>query len=214
MQHRYFPSLDDPWEVFNANPVESLTNSRNHTMLTQFKDLVSGQHVEANLNLANTFFASAERLAALNLHAARTLVGQSSANFKALLGVKDVQSLIGLQVAQAQPAMEQAVAYSLGLYEIANEFKTEIAKTVEGQMADAKAQVSGIVDKALNNAPAGSESAVAGIRTAMGAASSAYDSMNQVAKRVSDMAEAQVSAASQAGLKAAANISQMAKKAA
>lgn len=185
-------------------------------MLTQFKDFTSGQkgNVEASLTLANTVFASAERLAALNLNLGRGLVEQATANLNALLSVKDVQSLVSLQSALAQPAIEQAIAYSRSVYEIATDTKDEIAKIVEVQMTEAKAQVSGIVDKALDRAPAGSEVAVATIRTAMNAASSAYDSMNQVARKVSEIAEANVSAANKATLKAAANVSQMAKKAA
>ena len=41
--------------------------------------------VEAMLTVANTVFASAERLAALNLNTARTLLEDSVANTKALL---------------------------------------------------------------------------------------------------------------------------------
>ena len=69
-------------------------------------------NVEALLNLANTVFASAERFAALNLNTARSLLEDSVANTKALLGAKDIQELISLQSTLAQPSVEKAVASS------------------------------------------------------------------------------------------------------
>ena len=185
-------------------------------MFAQLKSLTAENpfNFESSLTLANTFFASAERLAALNLNTARSLLDLSVANITALQGSKDVQSFVSLQSAQAQPAIELAIAYSRGFSEIANETKEEIAKIVEVQLADTNAKVSGMVDKALKNAPAGSETAVATIRQAMGAASSAYDSMNQVAKQVAKTTEANVTAASDAALKAVTNATQKAKKAA
>ena len=50
--------------------------------------------VESMLTLANTAFASAERLAALNLNTARTMLEDSVANAKAMLAVKDLQELM------------------------------------------------------------------------------------------------------------------------
>lgn len=185
-------------------------------MFAKFQELTADHkfNVEASLTLAHTVFASAERLAALNLNVARSLLEQSTANFQALLDAKDVQTLVRLQAAQAQPTIDKAIAYSRGVYELATETKEEIAKIVEVQFADANTKVAGLVDKALKSAPAGSETAVANIRTAIDAASSAYDSINSVAKKFSAIAEANVTAASQATIKAASNITQMAKKAA
>ena len=183
-------------------------------MFAKLEELTVDQKatVETSLKLANTVFASTERLAALNLNTARSLLEQTVQNFKTLLGAKDVQSFVTLQAAQAQPALDNALAYSRGIYEIATQTKEEIAKLVEGQIADTNAKVTGLVNKALKNAPAGSETAVATLRTAIDAANSAYDSMNKVAKQVVEIAEANVSAASDATLKAAANVTKMVKK--
>jgi phasin family protein len=211
-----FPSFKESWEVSNTYPAKSLTNPRSHTMFAKLQDFTADHkfNVEASLTLANTIFASAERLAALNLNTARSLLEQSTANFQALLGTKDVQSFVSLQAAQAQPAIDTAISYSRGIYEIAAETKEEIAKIVEVQVADTNAKVIDIVDKALKSAPAGSETAVASIRTAIAATNSAYDSMNKVARKFSEITEANVAAAGQVTLKAAGNISQKAKKAA
>ncbi|MFA6441894.1 MAG: phasin family protein, partial [Sterolibacterium sp.] len=75
-------------------------------------------NTEALLNLANTAFAGMERLAALNLNAARALLEDNVASLKSLTEIKDVQSLLSLNTAQTQPGLEKTVAYSREVYEI------------------------------------------------------------------------------------------------
>ena len=65
--------------------------------------------VDSMLSLANTALASAERIAALNLNTARSLLEDSVANTKALMGAKDVQEAMSLQASLAQPNVEKAV---------------------------------------------------------------------------------------------------------
>jgi phasin family protein len=185
-------------------------------MFTSFKNFTADNtlHVEASLALVNTAFDSSERFTALNLNAARSLFAQSVANIKALQGSKDIKSFVSLQSVQARPNIDAAIAYSHGLYAIASEAKEETSKIVGLQLADVSAEVSGIVDKALNSAPVGSETAVAAIRTAIDSANSAYERVNKVVTQVAEIAEANVSAARQAGFKAAANVAKMSQKAA
>ena len=158
--------------------------------------------VESLLTLANTAFASAERLAALNLNTARTMLEDSVANAKALLAVKDLQELMSLQSAFAQPIVEKAVAYSRNVYEISAQTQEEMSKVFEAQFAELNKNVAAVLDKAAKSAPAGSDVAVAAVKSAIAAANSAYDSMNKAAKQVAEIAEANVTAATNATVKA------------
>jgi phasin family protein len=162
-------------------------------------------NVETLLTIANTAFASAERLAALNLNTARAILEDSVANAKALLGVKDVQQLVAMQATLAQPAVEKAVAYSRSVYEIATQTQEELSKVVEGQFSEINKNVATALDKAAKNAPAGSDVAVAAVKSAIAAANSAYDSMTKAAKQVAEIAEANVAAATTATVKAVGN---------
>ncbi|MDR1661363.1 MAG: phasin family protein, partial [Azoarcus sp.] len=54
-------------------------------------------NIETLLSLTNSAFANAERLAALNLNTARSVLEDSVSSTKALLGTKDVQELVSLQ---------------------------------------------------------------------------------------------------------------------
>lgn len=158
--------------------------------------------VESLLTIANTAFASAERLAALNLNTARSVLEDSVSSAKALLAVKDVQELVTLQSALAQPAVEKAVAYSRSIYEIATQTQEELSKVFESQFGEINKAVSTALDKAAKNAPAGSDVAVAAVKSAIAAANSAYDSMAKAAKQVAEIAEANVAAATSATVKA------------
>ena len=159
-------------------------------------------NVETMLTLANTAFASAERFAALNLNTARAVLEDSVNNAKALLGAKDLQEVVSLQATLAQPSVEKAVAYSRSVYEISAQTQEEFSKLVEVQFAEVNKNVASTLDKAAKSAPAGSDVAVAAVKSAIAAANSAYDTMNKAAKQVAEIAEANVAAATNAPVKA------------
>ena len=168
--------------------------------------------VESLLTLANTALASAERVAALNLNTARSLLEDGVANTKALLAAKDVQELVNLQASLAQPIVEKAVAYARSVYEITSQSQEEIGKVFEGQVAEINKGVASALDKAAKSAPAGSDVAVAAVKSAIAAANSAYDSMSKAAKQVAEIAEANVAAATNATVKAVSTSTKAAAK--
>ena len=162
----------------------------------------SKANVESMLNLANAAFANVERLAALNLNTARSVLEDSVANAKALLAVKDVQGLMKLQASLAQPLIEKAVAYNRSMYEIASQSQEEVSKLVEAQVAELNKNVAAALDQAAKSAPAGSDTAVAAMKSAIAAANTAYDSVSKAARQVAEIAEANVAASTSASVKA------------
>ena len=159
-------------------------------------------NVETLLALANTAFASAERIAALNLNTARAVLEDTVASAKALMGAKDVQDALSIQASLAQPNVEKAVAYSRSVYEISAQTQEELSKMIEAQFGDFQKTVASLLDKAAKSAPAGSDVAVAAVKSAIAAATSAFDNMNKAAKQVAEIAEANVAAATNATVKA------------
>lgn len=172
-------------------------------------------NIENLLNVANTAFVSAERIAALNLNTARSLLEGSVEGAKSLLAIKDVQELLNLQTSLVQPALDKVVGYSRSLYEIASQTNEEFTKVVETQVAEINKNVNSALDKAVKNAPAGSDVAVAAVKSAIAAANSAYDTLTKTAKQVAEIAEANVAAATSATVKAVgSSVPKAAKKAA
>ena len=134
------------------------------------------------------------------------------ANTKALLAAKDVQELVSLQASLAQPIVEKAVAYARSVYEITSQSQEEMGKVFEGQVAEINKGVASALDKAAKSAPAGSDVAVAAVKSAIAAANSAYDSMSKAAKQVAEIAEANVAAATNATVKAVSTSTKAAAK--
>ncbi len=168
--------------------------------------------VDAMLTLANTALASAERIAALNLNTARSMLEDGVANAKAMLGAQNAQEFFAVQASIAQPGIEKAVAYSRSVYEISAQSKEEISKLIEAQFGDFQKQMLGLLEKATKNAPAGSEVAVNAVKSAIAAATTAFDNMNKAAKQVADIAETNVAAATNATVKAVSATAAAAKK--
>ena len=91
---------------------------------------------------------------------------------------------------------------SRSVYEISAQTQEEFSKMLESQFGDFQKQVAGLLDKAAKSAPAGSDVAVAAVKSAIAAANSAFDNMNKAAKQVASIAEANVAAATNATVKA------------
>lgn len=156
-----------------------------------------------SLFFANTAFDAFESLVLLNMATARSVFELSLSNLNALLGAKDVQSLVAVQKSLAGPSLEKGIDYSRKVIDIAADTKSKLTKEVEAKVATANAQVGQIVEKALAAAPAGSEVAVAAVKSAIKSAGEALEGINKAAKQVAQVAEASVSTATEATLKAA-----------
>ncbi|HET7765819.1 MAG TPA: phasin family protein [Burkholderiales bacterium] len=151
--------------------------------------------LETVLGFAGSQFAAFERLSVLNFNAAKAAFEEGLGRTKALLNAKDAQEYFALNTAASQPALEKAVAYSRGVYEVAAQSQSELVKFLEARSAEFSKNLVGILDKVSKSAPAGSDVAVAAVKSALAAASTAYDSFNKVAKQATEIAEANFAAA-------------------
>jgi phasin family protein len=154
-------------------------------------------NVEAFLSIAAAQFAAIEKLAGLQTSAFKSIFEDSLANTRALAGAKDVQELVALQQGFAQPAVEKAVAYSKSVYAIAVEANTELSKFAEAKASEVNQNFVSLLDKASKNAPAGSDVGVAAVKSMLSAANSAYDTFSKAAKQATEIAEANVTAATE-----------------
>ncbi|RPI47118.1 MAG: phasin family protein [Betaproteobacteria bacterium] len=144
--------------------------------------------IEAALSVANITLQGAERLVGLQLKTAKAALDEGMRSARALSDVKSVQELIALQSTTAQPGIEKALAYSRSLYEVASETQSQINKVLEDRMAKVSGEFVAAMDKAVKNAPAGSETAFAAFRSAVAAANTAYEAMSKVARDAADVA--------------------------
>jgi len=157
----------------------------------------SKANVESVLSVAATQFAAMEKLANLQSTAMKAMFEDSIANTRALMGAKDVQEFVSLQSTFAQPAIEKAIAFSKSIYEVAAQTNAEISKAAEARAGEWNENFVSLLDKAVKNAPAGSDVAVTAVKQMIAAANSAYDNLNKVAKQATEIAEANVAAATE-----------------
>ena len=160
-------------------------------------------NVETLLSLTAKAFEGVEKIVELNMAASKAALAESSENAKAMLSVKDAQELMALQSGLMQPLAEKTAAYSRHLYEIATGTTSELTKAMEGQATQAQQQFTGMVDAAAKNAPAGSEAAVAVMKSAVAAASNALESVQKAVKQATDVAESNFTAMTNSAVNAA-----------
>ena len=151
-------------------------------------------NVETLFGLTNKAFEGVEKLVELNVTASKAALNEAAGTTQAILGVKDAQELLALQASLFQPLAEKTAAYSRHLYDIASGTGTEFSKAFEGKVAEGQAQFAALVDNAAKNAPAGSETAVAMMKSAVAAANNAFESVQKAVKQASDVAEANFNA--------------------
>jgi phasin family protein len=154
-------------------------------------------NVETLLAVANAQFAAFEKLANISAGAVKSAFEDSIANTRALLGAKDVQEFVTLQSAFAQPAIEKAIAYSKSVYEATTEANAELSKVAERRVAEWNENFVLLLDKVSKNAPAGSDVAVAAVKSMLAAGNAAYDNLTKVAKQATEIAETNVAAATE-----------------
>ena len=175
-------------------------------MLTVEQIVASNKaNLDTLFGLTTKAFAGVEKMVELNVTAVKAALAETSEHAKASMSVKDAQEFLALQAGLIQPMAEKSAAYSRHLYDIATSASAEFTKNVEEQSAEAQKKFMGLVDTASKNAPAGSESAVTMMKSAVAAANNAFESVQKSVKQATEMAEKNFAAASETAMKATAS---------
>jgi phasin family protein len=164
---------------------------------------VQKANIETMFGLTNKAFEGIEKLVELNITASRAALSEASGHAQAVLSVKDAQELLALQANMFQPLAEKTAAYSRHLYDIASNTGAEFTKAFESQSAETQKGFANMVDSAAKNAPAGSETAVAVMKSAVSAANNAFESVQKAVKQATDVAEANFNAVANTAVSAA-----------
>lgn len=161
--------------------------------------------LETFLGFGHKSFSNIEKAVELNLNAVKGYMEESTEAMKALASAKDIQEFVSISTSVSQPLAEKAVAYGKDVYQLTSGLVAEAGKVVEHQVAESNKKLVELFDSASKNAPAGSEGAVALMKSALTAANSAYEGLSKATKQAAEMAEANVEAATKATIKAAAS---------
>ncbi len=167
--------------------------------------------LEKIVAVQGSMFNGFEKLVDLNLKVMKATMDEANHVSQKAMGVKDAQDALSLSSSVVQPSAEKAMAYGKHVYDIVAQVQSEIAKLSEGHLAEAQKRVAEAVEQFSRNAPVGSESAVAMLKSSLAQVNQAYDSMTKAAKQAADVAEKNLSAAANATFKAASDAADAAK---
>ncbi len=175
-------------------------------------------NLETLSGLTTKVFEGFEQLVELNLQVAKTVLSENLDGAKRSLSAKTPQEFLEIQTSLVQPAGEKAAAYARQVYEITSGTQKELAKVAKATMTEGSQKLRETVDNLAKNAPSGSESVVAIVKSAIAAADNAYESVEKAAAQAVEIAESNIEAAAKvatnAAEQAAAKASAASKKAA
>ena len=160
-------------------------------------------NLETLFGLTSKAFEGVEKLVELNIQVVKSTIAESQENAQRALSVKDAQELLALQAGLTQPVAEKVLSYGRHLYEIASATQAEFARVAEAQYEEQNRKVQALVENVAKNAPAGSETAVAVIKSAITAANTTYETVHKATKQAVEIAESNFNAAATAASKAA-----------
>lgn len=158
--------------------------------------------VDTLLSVVNTALASAERVAALNLHATREAFEDMASNGKAVLSVKSPQDAMALPANMAQPHIEKGVAYTRSVYEITTAAREDATAIVEGKFEEFKKSMATLANKIETTTPVGSEVAIATLKSAIDTANKAFARFNDSMNQFKELTESNVALVGNAAVKA------------
>ncbi|HSC98683.1 MAG TPA: phasin family protein [Casimicrobiaceae bacterium] len=162
-------------------------------------------NVSNAIKLASFSIENAEKLVQLNINAAKLAIAQAVEGAQAAASAKDVQELLALRAKLTEVGVQSATGYSRTLYELSSEAQAGFSALAEETWANYTKGVAAWVEKASQNAPAGSDVAVNALKSTFAASTAAFDQFQKATKQVVDLADASVRAAAANATKVAAN---------
>lgn len=153
--------------------------------------------LDALLRVAQLAAESVERLADVQFKTAKTVYAEGVSALKQLTAVKDTNELASIATGMARPAWEQATTYAKSIYDVTSTAQAEFASVLEEQVTDFNKNVVVTLDAAMKSAPAGSESAIAAVKSAIHSANTVYETLVKTTKQLATAAEANLAAVAQ-----------------
>lgn len=159
-------------------------------------------NAEVMTALMRTAFEGMEKLAALNMAASREFFNTSISSAQQMLAAKDAQELAKINSAVAQPNVQKLMDYSRNVYDLVTQLQHQITSVMDSQYNALSKKASASIEKATAQAPVGGDVFAAAMKSMMDATNQAFGNMQNMAKQMTEIADANMQAASSATAKA------------
>jgi len=145
--------------------------------------------------VAGKMLEGEEKLVRLNLDMTKTTFADWYQRVQDGLAKKDGQEVTGLQNALVLPSAEKFTTYERQVAEIVSTMQTQLAEVVNAQYQEVNREVQWFVENVAQNAPVGSEAAIAFLKQGASLANTAYETVQTATKEAVDVAQSSLSAA-------------------
>lgn len=156
-------------------------------------------HLDAQMQLASkiagVLLDGVEKVAGLNLQAAKASLSVSIGGAQALLAAKDAQEFFSQASNQAQPQTDIALTYGQHLSSIASDAQRDLSQVAQNQIDAGSRQWVALLDDAARLTPGGSSPALSMMKSAIDNLSSGYAQLNKSAKVAIDAIESNIQTA-------------------
>jgi len=156
---------------------------------------VNKSQLESVLKLAEIATENFEKLADVQVRAAKAALAESLKTFKQLASAKDVGEFGALSTSLTQPTWDKTSAYVKSVYDVVSASQAEFAHILETHVAEFNKNMVVALDGVLKNAPPGTDGLVTPLKSAIHSANTLYESMVKAAKQMAAVTEANISAA-------------------
>lgn len=157
---------------------------------------------EVMTSIMRTAFEGMEKLAALNMTASREFFNASVANAQQLMSAKDAQELAKINSNVTQPNVQKMMDYSRSVYDLVTELQQQITSVMDSQYNSFAKNASATIAKTSSQAPVGGDVFAAAMKSMLDATNQAFGNMQNMAKQMTEIADANIQAASSATAKA------------
>src|SRR5688572_24718656 len=142
----------------------------------QFTSLAQAQ-IDSFSRASEIALEGVEKVSELQIQTAKSAIADVVEASKAWGSAKTPQDWVAFNSNLVQPSVEKVANYARSLYDVLASTQSELSKLVEARVAEANKAFVTSLDQAAKSGPAGSEVAVAAVKTAIAAASTAYDNI-------------------------------------
>ncbi|MPW18966.1 phasin family protein [Paraburkholderia sp. CNPSo 3157] len=157
---------------------------------------------QANLDfffgLAGSMLEGEEKLVRLNLDTAKTTLADWYQRVQDGLAKKDSQEVTGLQDTLALHSAEKVLTYERQVAEIASSTQTQLAEVANARYQKVSRQAQSFVENLAQNAPVGSEAAIAFLKQAITLANTTQESVQKATKQAVEVAHSNLETATKA----------------
>lgn len=157
------------------------------------------------LAIQNAMFEGFEKLVDLNLKVFKASFDEVSQKTQEAVKIQDAQEALNFSSSLVQPGAEKVLAYTKQVYDVLSGIQADVTKLTEAQVEQAQQQINEAIEQLTKNAPAGSEGAVALLKSSLATVNNAYENVAKSARQAAEAAESNITAATDATLKAASD---------